>query len=195
MTRPLLVLASASPRRRALLARMGHRFRVLRLPFREHVPAGMPPAEAARYLAWRKAETARRRVRRGLLITGDTVVALGGTRFGKPRSRADARRILRRLSGRTHAVITGLAVMDARTGIGLLGSETSAVTFRRLTPGEIAAYVATGEPMDKAGAYGIQGKGGRLVRTIRGDYANIVGLPTRLLRSLLRRFGVLRRRR
>lgn len=184
-----LLLASASPRRKALLAGMGLRFQVLRVAFREVVPAGMPPDEAARYLAWRKAETARRRVRRGLLITGDTVVALGGRRFGKPRTRADARRFLRQLSGKTHRVITGLAVIDAATGTGVVGSAVSEVAFRRLTPAAIAAYVKTGEPMDKAGAYAIQGGARAFVRRIRGDYSNIVGMPVGLLRRLLRRMG------
>lgn len=173
---------------------MGLPFRVLRVAFRETVPAGIPPEEAARYLAWRKAETARHRVRRGLIITGDTVVALGSCRFGKPRTRAAARAMLRTLSGRTHRVVTGLAVLDARTGLGVLGSAVSTVAFRRLSARAIAAYVATGEPMDKAGAYAIQGGAGRFARRVRGEYSNIVGLPVSLLRALLRRMGVSARR-
>ena len=188
MNEPLW-LASASPRRKALLAGMGLRFRVAKVAFREHVPEGIPPEEAARYLAWRKAETARRRIRRGLIITGDTVVALGTRRFGKPRSRADARRILRMLAGRTHRVITGLAVIDAANGTGVVGSAVSDVVFRRLSAAAIAAYVATGEPMDKAGAYAIQGGAGAFVLRIRGSYSNIVGLPVGLLRALLARMG------
>jgi len=189
-----LVLASASPRRREILTRMGLPFRVLPTDVHERTPASMSPGEAARHLAWRKAETARRHVRRGFIIGGDTVVSLGLRRFGKPRSRADARRILRRLSGRTHEVTTGLAVIDARTGIGVLGSETSRVTFKRLSPAVIAAYVATGEPRDKAGGYGIQGGARNFVRKVRGDYSNIVGLPIHLLRALLARFGLRMRR-
>lgn len=185
-----MILASSSPRRRDILAGLGLRFRVLPTAVHERTPASMRPGEVARHLAWRKAETARRHVRRGLIIGGDTVVALGRRRFGKPRSRADARRMLRRLSGRTHEVTTGLAVIDARTGTGVLGSETSRVTFRRLSPAAIAAYVATGEPMDKAGGYGIQGGAGQFVARVRGEYSNIVGLPVHLLRALLGRFGI-----
>jgi septum formation protein len=191
---PRLILASASPRRRELLARLGLPFRVVKVRCSESASAALPPADVARLLAWRKAEHARRTTRRGIIITGDTVVALGQRRFGKPRSRAAARHMVRQLSGRTHEVITGLAVLDARTGVGVLGSAVSRVTFRRLSPAAIRAYVATGESMDKAGAYGIQGGGRALVRQISGDYTNIVGLPVGLLRELLRRLGVRTRR-
>ena len=185
----IITLASASPRRRDLLRQLGLPFRVARIPWRETFPA-LPPDDAARWLAWRKAEAARRRIRRGLIITGDTLVALGPRLLGKPRSPAAARAMLWRLSGRTHRVITALVVMEARTGIAVLGSETSHVTFRRLPAATIAAYVATGETRDKAGAYAIQGKGRALVARFRGDYTNIVGLPLTLLTTLLNRSGV-----
>ncbi|MEK7764685.1 MAG: Maf family protein [bacterium] len=185
-----LILASSSPRRIELLAHLGLPFRVLHVHFREVLPS-LPPLEAARLLAWRKAETARRGLSAGIVVTADTVVALGDTLFGKPKSPADARAQLAQLSGRAHEVITAIALVDARTHWGMLASERSVVTMRKLTRKEIADYVATGEPLDKAGSYAIQGRQGRrLVAGIRGDYFNVVGLPLKLLAALAVRFGL-----
>lgn len=188
-TAPRLVLATASPRRIEMVAALGMPFRVLHVHFRESMPS-LPPEEAARMLAWRKAETACRRLNRGVVVTADTLVALNGHLYGKPRDRADAAAMLGQLSGRTHEVVTAVAIMDAASHLGMLGSERSEVTFRRLSARAIATYIATGEPFDKAGAYGIQGKGGALVSRLRGDYLNVVGFPLRLFASLARRFGV-----
>jgi len=173
-----------------MVAALGLPFRLLHVNFRETLPS-LPPEEAARMLAWRKAETACRSLRRGVVVTADTLVALHGRLYGKPRSPRDAVAMLGELSGRTHEVVTAVAIMDAATRRGMLGSERSEVTFRRLTPKTIAAYVATGEPLDKAGAYGIQGRGRALVARLRGDYLNVVGFPLHLFASLARRFGVL----
>lgn len=184
-----LILATQSPRRIALLTALHVPFRLLHVRFRETMPS-LPPEEAARLLAWRKAETARRRLTRGLVVTADTMVALDQTLFGKPRSAEDARQMLRQLSGRTHQVITAIAIQDAATRCGIVGSAISHVTFRRLSPRTIAAYVAGGEPLDKAGGYAIQGGGLALVRSVRGDYFNVVGLPLKLLALLGSRFGL-----
>jgi len=185
-----LVLATASPRRIEMVAALGVPFRLLHVNFRETLPS-LPPEEAARMLAWRKAETACRGLRRGVVVTADTLVALNGHLYGKPRSPRDAAAMLAQLSGRTHEVVTAVAVMDAATHRGMLGSERSLVTFRRLTAAAIRAYVATGEPLDKAGAYGIQGRGRALVARLRGDYLNVVGFPLHLFAALTRRFGVI----
>ena len=118
-----------------------------------------------------------------IVIAADTVVALGNTILGKPESEADARAMLAMLSGKTHAVFTGVTV--GYRGRILTASDATSVTFRTLSEGEIADYVATGEPMDKAGAYGIQGLGGALVESTDGEFDNVVGLPCRLLARML----------
>ncbi|MEK7476921.1 MAG: Maf family protein [Candidatus Coatesbacteria bacterium] len=190
MTRPRpLYLASASPRRIDLLSRLGLPFRVLHLRFREIMPS-LPAEEAARLLAWRKAEWARRHLDHGIIVAADTIVALGDHLYGKPRSRADAAAMLRELSGRTHLVTTAVAVVDARTRCGMLGSERSRVTFRRLSSKDISRYVASGESLDKAGAYAVQGLGRALLARIEGDVYNVIGFPVHLFASLAERLGV-----
>ena len=191
MRRPrnTLVLASKSARRIALLTALGMPFRIMKVNFRERFPA-LPPEESARLIAWTKAEQARKLSASGIVITADTLVALNGKMFGKPRTRQEACSMLARLSGRTHQVCTGMVLMDSRTGNAAIGSQTSWVTIRRLSRDEITGYVATGEPMDKAGAYGIQGLGGGLVSRIKGEYYNVVGFPLGLFSSLAGRFGI-----
>jgi septum formation protein len=181
--RPIL-LASASPRRRELLTALGLDFTVKVSNADESVPEGTPSREAVELVARRKAAA----VAEGadpdtIVIAADTTVDLEGEALGKPRDDADAARMLRALSGRAHSVFTGVAV--AYRGQMLSSSDATAVLFRPLTEEEIAAYVATGEPRDKAGAYGIQGKGGALVDRIQGEFDNVVGLPCRLLDRLL----------
>ena len=187
--RPVLVLASKSARRIAMLSALGMPFRFISVPFRERFPA-LPPGESARLIAWSKAEQARKYVSSGIVLTADTLVALGGKMLGKPRSRTEAKSMLGRLSGRTHEVWTAMVLMDARNGNAVIGSQASRVTVRRLSPKEIADYVATGEPMDKAGAYGVQGLGGSLVSGIRGEYYNVAGFPLALFSSLAEKFGI-----
>ena len=179
-----VVLASASPRRRELLSAMGIAFSVLISEADESLPAGTPPAEGVLTVARRKAEAVCPLVPEALVIAADTTVDLDGTSLGKPHSEAEARAMLRALSGKTHHVHTGVCV--AYRGRVLSAAETTAVTFRQLTDDEIAAYVATGEPMDKAGAYGIQGLGGALVDATEGEFDNVVGLPCRLVARLCR---------
>lgn len=187
--RPPLVLASKSARRIGLLSALGLPFRVMHIGFRERFPS-LPPEESARLIAWRKAENARRHVSRGIILTADTLVALDGTLFGKPRTREEARSMLAQLAGRTHEVCTALVLMDAHTRCAVVGSARSLVTMRKPSSREIAAYVETGESMDKAGAYGVQGMGGRLVTRVQGDWFNVVGFPLKLFASLASRFGI-----
>ena len=184
------ILASGSPRRRQLLEQIGLRgFAVRPTDADETLPDGIDPGAAVELLSRRKGEAARAQAVEGdLILSADTVVALDGAVLGKPADESDAARMLTALSGRTHQVFTGLTVAcgaDVRTV-----SEETAVTFRPLTAEEIAAYVRTGEPMDKAGAYGIQGYGALLVEGIRGDYYNVMGLPVCRLGGLLRELGV-----
>ena len=184
-----IILASQSPRRRELLERMGLPFRTITPDIDERMERALPPGELVAAISAEKAGAVA--VQTGpdaVVIAADTVVALDGAVLGKPADESDAARMLSALSGRTHQVFTGLTVAcgaDVRTV-----SEETAVTFRPLTAEEIAAYVRTGEPMDKAGAYGIQGLGALFVEGIRGDYCNVMGLPLFLLGRMLSDFGV-----
>ena len=179
-----IVLASGSPRRRELLGQMGiTAFEVLPARGEETAPAGLTPAELVRYLAMQKAREVAAQRPDALVIGADTVVVLDGKVLGKPKDEADARTMLSALSGRRHEVYTGLAVVCDGREYG--HAECTEVAFRDLTEVEIAAYVATGEPMDKAGAYGIQGRACVFIRGIRGDYYNVVGLPVCALHELL----------
>jgi septum formation protein len=183
-----LVLASASPRREELLRQIGLEFEVVPSQADEPVLAGLPPSSQAERLALEKARAVAARRSEGLVIGADTVVALDGRILDKPRDPAEARAILRELSGREHRVTTGVAVVDASTGKTKSDRVTTRVRFAFLSEEVIDRYVATGEPMDKAGAYGIQGGGALLIESISGCYTNVVGLPLRRLAELLHEF-------
>ncbi len=184
----MLILASQSPRRRELLEQIGLRDFLIH-PARgdETAPAGLSPAELVEYLSRQKAAEVAAACPGTVVIAADTVVAAGGAVLGKPRTPGEAAEMLAALSGRTHTVYTGVTVR--RDGEAVTEHEATAVRFRPLSRAEIAAYVATGEPMDKAGAYGIQGRGALLVEGIEGDYFNVVGLPLCRLALILARFG------
>ncbi len=187
-----IILASASPRRAALLTQIGLPFRVHPSKLSEEggsaeIGHAGPEAVACR-LARAKAEDVAAQLERGLIIGADTIVVCEGIIFGKPRDGDEARDMLLRLAGRTHQVITGVAVVEAETGHTEVDAAATAVTMRAFAAAEAAAYVATGEPLDKAGAYAIQGRGALLVEWIEGDYSNVVGLPLPTLARLLRRF-------
>lgn len=171
-----LILASASPRRRELLAQVGYPFEVFTVPVEENLPRTLPPEEYAMRTAEKKARAVMDRAGDGrTVLAADTVVVHRGEILGKPRDAEDAARTLRRLAGGRHEVITGCA-LGRGTRIALFFERTY-VWMRALSDGEIAAYVKTGEPLDKAGSYGIQGRGALLVERIEGDYFNVVGLP------------------
>ena len=178
------ILASASPRRRELLALAGLAFEVCAPGADETLLPGEDPQAAALRLAALKAEEAAARHPGACIVAADTiVVAPGGEMLGKPTDAADAARMLGLLSGREHRVVTGVC-LRCGTRARRFAQETS-VKFYPLTRAEIERYIATGEPMDKAGAYGIQGRGALLVESIAGDYFNVVGLPiARLMREL-----------
>ncbi len=185
----VVILASASPRRAELLEQVGIPFQVAStLGVEERALPDETPSETARRLAEAKAEAARSRYPDADLIIGaDTVVAIDGLALGKPQDSADAERMLACLSGREHDVVTGFAVLGRDTRV--CGAETTQVRFRRLEPSEISRYVGTSEPLDKAGAYGIQGRGALLIQGISGDYTNVVGLPLPAIASALRQLG------
>ena len=177
-----VILASQSPRRRELMALIGIPFTVRTAEAKEKLVPWLSPQEQAKRLSRLKAEAAQPQPGE-LVIGADTVVVAGMTVLGKPKSVRHAEKILRALSGKTHKVITGVTVMYQGGSISF--AEETLVKFRQLTDREIAAYVATGEPMDKAGAYGIQGGAAKFVSGIRGDYFNVVGLPVCRLSEIL----------
>ncbi|QGG96832.1 Maf family protein [Actinomarinicola tropica] len=183
-----LVLASASPRRLDLLRQAGVEPAVEPADVDETSPPGATPESLAVGLARTKAqEVAAGHAGEDLVVLGaDTVVVVDGRILGKPTDADDAARMLSALSGRTHHVVTGVALVDARTGRTVDGLARTDVRMRHLDAEEVAAYVATGEPLDKAGAYGIQGLAAVFVEGIEGDYTNVVGLPLPLVDVLLR---------
>ncbi|MDP6980587.1 MAG: Maf family protein [Myxococcota bacterium] len=181
---PVLVLASASPRRRDLLAREGVRFEVIPADIPEEHKPGESPEDLVCRLAFEKAAAVAKRLgdRPARWVLGsDTIVVIDDDVLGKPRDTAEAERLLGRLTGRTHAVITGYAFVDSSApeepSRGRVAQQTSQVTMRDASAEEIAAYVATGEPMDKAGAYAVQGEGARFVTRVEGSEDNVIGLP------------------
>src|SRR3989442_9143652 len=182
-----LVLASASPRRKELLAGAGIRFDTIPARLHEHRRAGETPEQQALRLAREKARRVARLLRRGLVLGADTLVVLDGRPLGKPSSPARARRVLRSLSGRKHAVLTALALIDTSDGAEFSGIARSSVRFAEIDDRSIRRYVATGEPLDKAGAYAIQGAGGRFAKRFWGSPSNVIGLPLELLSRLLLR--------
>jgi septum formation protein len=190
--RSSLVLASASPRRQELLARLGIPFTVEPSHIPELHPPG-PPEAALATVALDKARAVAGRwtAGRAVIIGADTEVVLDGRYMGKPRDAADAVRILSALSGRTHEVITGVALVEAPPGREATAAVTTRVTMTAATREDIAAYVATGEPFDKAGGYAVQGLGARLVARVEGCLTNVVGLPVETTRRLLEAWDLL----
>ena len=183
-----LVLASGSPRRKQLLEMLGLPFRVVAPGVDETRQSSELPEAYVVRLAREKARVVAARERGELVLAADTTVVLRGEIFEKPSTPAAAEAMLGRLQGRTHRVMTAVAVaLDGRLEHAL---DVTEVTFRRLSGDAIAAYVGTGEPMDKAGAYAIQGKGAALIEGIRGDFFGVMGLPLRLALELLERFGL-----
>jgi len=184
-----LILASASPRRRELLASLGLTFEVVPSDADETLePIALPEAVAA--LALRKARAVAAARRAGLIVAADTIVVIDGRALGKPADRAEARAMLQTLRGRTHEVMTGVVVLYAASGREATETVISRVTMAVYSDAAIDAYVAGGEPLDKAGAYAIQGAGGALVAGLKGSRSNVVGLPLETTVALLRGFGV-----
>lgn len=185
-----IILASNSPRRRELLGKMGLRgFRVAAPNVDETVEGNLHPARIVEELSLRKARAAAEKAGPDdLIIAADTVVALEGAVLGKPADERDAFSMLSALSGNRHDVYTGVTVLQGDRAV--TEHEATVVAFREVDPEEILGYIATGEPMDKAGAYGIQGLGALLVSGIQGDYCNVMGLPVFRLGRILTRFGI-----
>lgn len=180
-----IVLASGSPRRRALLSEMGRAFTVVEPQVDESVRQGADPAAEAMRLAVDKAEEVAARVGPALIVAADTLVALGGEILGKPRDREHAAGILHRLSGTRHQVITGFCVLDTRAGRRVVDYVSTSVTMKPMSESAIREYVDSGEADGKSGAYAIQETGDRYVSRVEGSFSNVVGLPTERLAAVL----------
>lgn len=179
-----IILASKSPRRRELMELMGLPFTV-RVAQVDETMENLPPEEAVALLSRKKAEAARETLDE-IVIGADTIVVLDGKILGKPQDATDAFRMLKFLSGRRHQVMTGVTVLLGGQCVSV--TEVTEVSFRTLTDGEILSYIASGDPMDKAGSYGIQSGGALFVDEIHGDYYNVVGLPVCRLHQILKEF-------
>ena len=185
-----LILASESPRRAELLRQVAIPFRIVAPAVSEELSGKPSPEEMVALLALRKAWAVADRLPGGYVLGADTVVLHGETVLGKPVDSEDAARMLRLLSGDRHSVLTGLALVNAATGYLLERLSLTQVWIKTLAEDEIKAYIATGKPFDKAGAYGIQGKGALLVEKIEGCYFNVVGLPLNLLNEMITEMNI-----
>lgn len=185
-----LILASSSPRRKELLQTLGLTFTIQTSDVDETTSPGLSPQEVVEELALRKAKEVASRLNEGIVLGSDTIVVLNEDILGKPVDETDAYRMLYALQGCEHTVYSGVALIDAATGMSEVSYSRTQVRIRPLASEEIHAYIATREPMDKAGSYAIQGIGSTLVEGINGDYFTVVGLPLCLTAAMLARFGI-----
>lgn len=185
-----IILASASPRRKELLKKLGLEFTVEPSNSEEDIRPGVEPHELAKSLSREKAGLVAQNHRNALIIAADTFILFEGMLMGKPATETEARGMLERINGRQHSVITGFTILDTVSSKLISESVETKVFIRKLTSKEIDAYVKTGEPLDKAGAYAIQGLGSVIVERIEGDYFNVIGLPLSTLTESLKKFGV-----
>jgi septum formation protein len=188
--RSTLILASHSPRRKVLLEQLGLKFKVIVDNLAEDPIRGLPPIETVKNMALQKGRHVASTLSKGVVLGADTLVEYKRQTFKKPKFEAEAEKMLQSLSGNTHQVHTGIAIIDIMGNRWITASATTQVTFRNISTPEIKAYIKTGEPMDKAGSYGIQGLGAIFVEKISGSYSNVVGLPLELLAQMLPDFGI-----
>jgi septum formation protein len=182
-----LILASSSPRRKELLEMANLPFEILASDIQEHVPENATPEEVVQSLAYQKAKAIADMESDAYVLGADTIVVYNGLILGKPKTEQDAFETLKMLSGHTHEVLTGVAILSSKQEMTFY--EQTKVTFWKLTDEEILNYIASGEPMDKAGSYGIQGRGSLFVKRIEGDYFSVVGLPIARTVRELRKLG------
>jgi len=185
-----IILASASPRRKELLSLIGLKFKVDVSDYEEDLDLKLKPHELAKYLSLEKARAVAYKYKDAVIIAADTFIVFRSRLLGKPHTAKEALRMLTLLNGKSHSVITGYTVLDTRTGKKASRSIETRVWFRKMTEDELSAYVRTGEPLDKAGAYAIQGIGSLIVKKIEGDYFNVIGLPVASLAETLKKFGI-----
>lgn len=185
-----IILASASPRRKEILELTGLKFSIDAGDYEEDMSLRLKPHQLAKFLSSEKAKTIAVKHTNALVIAADTFIVFKDHLLGKPHTKEEARRMLTLLSGKAHSVITGFTIIDTNTRKKHSTSVETKVYFRKLTVFEIEAYIKTGEPLDKAGAYAIQGIGAIIVKKIEGDYFNVMGLPLSSLTEALKKFGV-----
>ena len=185
-----IILASASPRRKELLEKISLKFEVDASDCEEDINPGLDPQELVRQLSIKKAKSVAARHKNAIIIAADTIGVMGDKILGKPHTENEARKMLHEISGKSHLVITGFSILDTATNKIVTGTVNTRVYIKKLTGQEIDAYVKTGEPLDKAGAYAIQGMGAVIVEKIEGDYYNVMGLPLNALTEALKEFGI-----
>lgn len=185
-----IILASASPRRKELLEKTGLKFQVDAGFYEEDMGLAMEPPKLARFLSFEKAKALAGKYKNALIIAADTFIIFKGEVLGKPHTAKEAKRMLSLLNGKTHSVITGFTIINTGDNKKISRSVETKVSFKKLTEDEIKAYIKSGEPLDKAGAYAIQGIGAVIVKRIEGDYFNVMGLPLGSLTEALKKFGV-----
>lgn len=185
-----IILASASPRRMEILEKTGLKFKVDASGYEEKMKTCLRPQALARFLSKEKAKSVAAGYSNALVIAADTFVVFKGRLLGKPHTEEEAMRMLTALNGKAHTVITGFAIIDTDNGKIISRSAKTRVCFKKLAPDEIKSYVKSGEPLDKAGGYAIQGLGAVLVKKIEGDFFNVMGLPLSMLVKSLKEFGV-----
>ncbi len=185
-----IVLASKSPRRRQLLEQIGLEFEIRESEYEEDMGLLADPIELVKLLALNKAEAVKQYYDDAIIIAADTFVVFDGKFLGKPKDKNDARRMLQLLNGKTNSIITGFAVLDLKSGVIINDYDQALVIIRSLTDQDIENYIITGEPMDKAGAFGIQGVGAVIIERVDGDYHNIMGLPLSKIYMVLKDLGV-----
>ena len=185
-----VILASASPRRKELLEKIGLRFKVEPSNYEEDIPSELEPHELAQKISLEKAKVVASKHQNVIVIAADTFIVFGGQILGKPHTEKEARKMLEAISGKSHSVITGFSIIDTDKNKTLSKSVETKIYIRKLTLAEIDAYVKSKEPLDKAGAYAIQGLGAVFVEKIEGDYFNVIGLPLSALTEALKEFGI-----
>lgn len=185
-----IILASNSPRRKDLLKQIGLEFEIDPSNYEEDMTLKMNPSKLAEHLSLGKAEDVAKRHKDAIVISADTIVAIGGEVFGKPKTEERSKYMLQKLSGKAHSVITGFTIIDTETNKQISKSVETKVYFKNISEEETDAYIATGEPLDKGGGYAIQGLAALFIEKIEGDYFNIVGLPIGAIVEELKNFGV-----
>lgn len=185
-----IILASASPRRKELLQRIGLKFKVDPSNYEENISSELEPHELAKSLSLEKAKLVAKKHMNALVIAADTFIVFEGKILGKPRTETEAQEMLETINGKPHSVITGFTIIDTANNKALSKAVETKVYIKKLSSNEIDAYVGSKEPLDKAGAYAIQGLGSVIVEKIEGDYFNVIGLPLSALSESLKEFGV-----
>ncbi|MFC1936968.1 Maf family protein [Chloroflexota bacterium] len=185
-----IILASASPRRKELLEKFGLRFEVEPSSYEEYIYSGLEPHELAQKISLGKAGVVASKHENAIVIAADTFIVFGSQIMGKPHTENKARKMLEAINGKPHSVITGFSIIDSGINKMLSRSVETKVYIKKLTSAEISAYVKSKEPLDKAGAYAIQGLGAVIVERIEGDYFNVIGLPLSALADALKEFGI-----